>query len=84
MQIDNERYFRKELAALMASHGLRGGELRGIAPACHPFLALRHARRRAKGLITRRELATRFGLHESREFDASYMGFAVKSAEVGR
>jgi 2-polyprenyl-6-hydroxyphenyl methylase/3-demethylubiquinone-9 3-methyltransferase len=69
----------KELTDLMARQGLRVSALRGIAPACNPLAALRHARRRAKGLITRRELAARLGLRESNELDASYMGFGVKT-----
>ena len=69
----------KELTDLMARQGVRVGGLRGIAPACSPLAALRHARRRAKGLITRRELAARLGLRESDGLDASYMGFGVKT-----
>lgn len=70
----------KELEAVAESHGLRCTGLRGIAPEENPLAAIVSARRRAKGLITRRQLATRFGLHESEDLDASYMGCAVKTA----
>lgn len=67
-----------ELAAVAATHGLRCTDVRGIAPGNNPLAAIRQARRRAKGLITRRQLATQFGLRESDDLDASYMGAAVK------
>jgi 2-polyprenyl-6-hydroxyphenyl methylase / 3-demethylubiquinone-9 3-methyltransferase len=74
----------RELMALMAKHRLVGRELRGIGPACNPLAALRSARRRAKGLISRRALGAKLGLRECGDLEASYMGFAVKTAEAGR
>jgi 2-polyprenyl-6-hydroxyphenyl methylase / 3-demethylubiquinone-9 3-methyltransferase len=68
-----------ELGTVMAKHGLQTRELRGIAPACNPLAAIRHARRRAKGLISRRELGAELRLGESSDLEASYMGFAVKT-----
>ena len=72
----------RELAVLLAAHGLGAPELRGIGPGCNPLAAVGHARRRAKGLITRRELARRLALRECDDADASYMGFAIKPAKV--
>jgi 2-polyprenyl-6-hydroxyphenyl methylase/3-demethylubiquinone-9 3-methyltransferase len=72
----------EELVAVMAQHGLRNGDLRGMEPSCNPLRALRWARRRAKGLCTRRDLVTQFGLRESSGLGASYMGFAVKTSRA--
>jgi 2-polyprenyl-6-hydroxyphenyl methylase / 3-demethylubiquinone-9 3-methyltransferase len=72
----------EELAAAMAAHGLHGRELRGIDPACNPLTLYRRARQRAKGLITRRELAAQLHLRESDHLAASYMGHAVKADKV--
>jgi 2-polyprenyl-6-hydroxyphenyl methylase / 3-demethylubiquinone-9 3-methyltransferase len=70
-----------ELTALFAHHGLQVRELRGIAPACNPIEAYRQARLRARGHITRREMARRFGFRESDHLSASYMGVARKAGE---
>jgi 2-polyprenyl-6-hydroxyphenyl methylase/3-demethylubiquinone-9 3-methyltransferase len=67
-----------ELTTVLATRGLRCAGVRGIAPGNNPLAAIRQARRRAKGLITRRQLATAFGLRESDDLGASYMGAAVK------
>ena len=71
----------KELSALMSEHGLLAGrELRGVAPEKKGLANfLLDARRRAKGKISRYEMATRFGLRECSDLSASYMGFGVKA-----
>jgi 2-polyprenyl-6-hydroxyphenyl methylase/3-demethylubiquinone-9 3-methyltransferase len=73
----------KELSVLMSAHGLLAGrELRGIAPEKSGLANfLLNARRRAKGKISRREMASRFGLRECSDLSASYMGFGVKAQD---
>jgi 2-polyprenyl-6-hydroxyphenyl methylase/3-demethylubiquinone-9 3-methyltransferase len=67
-----------ELRALMSLHGLAGRSLRGIAPGNNFLANFLNVRRRAKGQISRREMAARLGLRECDALGTSYMGYAVK------
>lgn len=72
----------KELMTLMAPRGLVCRGLRGIAPTGNPLAGYRLARRRAKGLITRREMATQMRFGECDRIACSYMGVAAKAVAV--
>jgi len=67
-----------ELDALLKRHGLDCGELRGIEPGQNPLSCLIDIRRRAQGKLTRRAMAERMRICESKHLEGSYMGYAVK------
>jgi 2-polyprenyl-6-hydroxyphenyl methylase/3-demethylubiquinone-9 3-methyltransferase len=67
-----------ELEALMNTNGLTMQETKGIGPGNHLGCFTDAVRRRAKGEITRFEMASRFGFEKNDRISASYMGFAVK------
>jgi len=67
-----------ELFALLSGRGLSCRELRGIAPGKNVLANFLNVRRRARGEISRYEMAQRLGLHECADTSASYMGWALK------
>jgi len=67
-----------ELASIMNANGLVMDEIKGIGSANSGSVIWKAIRQRAKGKITRYEMATRFGFEKNDEVDVSYMGYAIK------
>ena len=67
-----------ELASIMEPNGLTMQEIKGMGAGSKRSVIWKAIRQRAKGKITRYEMATRFGLGKSDKLDLSYMGYAVK------
>jgi 2-polyprenyl-6-hydroxyphenyl methylase / 3-demethylubiquinone-9 3-methyltransferase len=76
-----ERFIKPaELRQVLARHGLDQRDLRGITARCSPLAAWLNFRRRAKRLISFRELGQRLAFGEGDDLDVSYMGYAERSA----
>jgi 2-polyprenyl-6-hydroxyphenyl methylase/3-demethylubiquinone-9 3-methyltransferase len=67
-----------KLASIMKANGLVMDEIKGIGSASSGPVIWKAIRQRAKGRITRYEMATRFAFEKNDEVDVSYMGFAIK------
>jgi len=67
-----------ELASIMEANGLVMREIKGMGVGNGRWAIRKAIRQRAKGRITRYEMATRFGFGRTDKIGISYMGFAVK------
>ena len=67
-----------ELASVMRVHCLAMREIKGMGAGSGRRVIWRAIRQRAKGEITRYEMATHFGFGISDKVDISYMGFAIR------
>jgi 2-polyprenyl-6-hydroxyphenyl methylase / 3-demethylubiquinone-9 3-methyltransferase len=68
-----------ELSSMMKNNGLTMQENKGIGPSSGLRSFKEAVRQRARGRITRYEMARRFGFEKNDNLSASYMGYAVKS-----
>jgi 2-polyprenyl-6-hydroxyphenyl methylase/3-demethylubiquinone-9 3-methyltransferase len=67
-----------ELTSIMKANGLVMDDIKGVGAANSGPVIWKAIRQRAKGRITRYEMATRFAFEKNDEVDVSYMGFAIK------
>jgi 2-polyprenyl-6-hydroxyphenyl methylase/3-demethylubiquinone-9 3-methyltransferase len=68
-----------ELVAACQRHRLDSREMRGLCPRrLNPITTLLDFRRRARGVITFKELGRRLAFEENDRLGVSYMGYAVK------
>jgi 2-polyprenyl-6-hydroxyphenyl methylase/3-demethylubiquinone-9 3-methyltransferase len=67
-----------ELDSIMRVNGLVMHEIKGIGAGNSPPVIWEAIRQRAKGEITRYEMASRFGFEKTDKADVAYMGFAIK------
>ena len=67
-----------ELGSIMKVNGLVMHEIKGIGAGNSPPVIWEAIRQRAKGKITRYEMASRFGFEKSNKVAVAYMGFAIK------
>jgi len=67
-----------ELVSITRANGLVVREVKGMGALNRRSAIRRAVRQRAKGLITRYEMATQFGFGRTDKLDISYMGFAVR------
>ena len=68
----------KELGSIMKLNGLIMKENKGFNPRNSMKDLLKAVRERAKGNISRHEMAMRFGFEKNDKVAVSYMGFAIK------
>ena len=69
-----------ELTAILETHGLMAGEMRGIVSRRNPLATLLDFYRRAQGKLSFKELGERLDFQESDHLDTSYMGYATRKA----
>jgi 2-polyprenyl-6-hydroxyphenyl methylase / 3-demethylubiquinone-9 3-methyltransferase len=79
-----EKFIRPvELVATLERHGLDQREMRGISTRRNAIAILLDLRRRAKAQISFKELGCRLSFRETGFLGASYMGYAVRTTEIG-
>lgn len=78
---DWHRYIRpRELDAMLASHGIRPVNRKGIRPSARPLRLLRSIRRYRRGEIGLGELGRRLRFEDTRDTAVAYVGYGIRTA----